>query len=77
LDADIQNGKDPGDCDRHQKENLFKTSETTLALYLTSSLDDPVLQTIDRRENACTSGSQTAFSVGANELVGSTILKAC
>jgi hypothetical protein len=59
------------------KENLFKTSETTLALYLTSSLDDLVLQTSDRRENACTSGSQTAFPVGANELVGSTTLKAC
>jgi hypothetical protein len=58
------------------KENLFKTNETTMALYLTSSLDDPVLQTRDRRENACTSGSQTA-SVGANELVGTTILKAC
>jgi hypothetical protein len=59
------------------KENLFKTSETTMALYLTSSLGDPVLQTSDRRENACTSRSQTAFSVGANELVGTTILKAC
>jgi hypothetical protein len=77
LNADLQSGEDPGDCDRHQKENLFKASETTLALYLTSSLDDLVLQTSDRRENACTSGSQTAFSVAANELVGSTILKAC
>jgi hypothetical protein len=77
LNADLQNGKDPGDCDRHQKKNLFKASENTLALYSTSSLDDPVLQTSDRRENAPTNGSQTAFSVGENELVGSTILKAC
>jgi hypothetical protein len=59
------------------KENLFKASETTLALHSTSSLDDLVLQTSDRRENAWTGGPQTAFSVGANELVGSTILKAC
>jgi hypothetical protein len=52
LSADLQNGKDPGDCDRHQKENLLKASETTLALHSTSSLVDPVLQTSDRRENA-------------------------
>jgi hypothetical protein len=74
LNADLQNGKGPGDCDRHQKENLFKASETTLALRSTSSLVDPVFQTSDRRENAL-------HQWVANHLlrwgVGSTILRAC